>query len=122
MVSDNKTSKFWKNCEVCGEKMPSCTLRDHMFEQHPEIMRERGELCRYFDKRGMKVMGPGVLLFMIPISSMSRCESEWSEFFNPPQIDEEPCCTSYALVWRQRDFGPQTRNITAPVFRSRGAR
>jgi hypothetical protein len=70
MVSDNKTSKFWKNCEVCGEKMPSYTLRDHMFEQHPDIMRERGELGRYFDKRGMKVMGPGVLLFMILCSCL----------------------------------------------------
>ena len=36
-----------------------------MIDQHPEIMRDRGEIGRYFDKRGMKVMGPGVLLLMI---------------------------------------------------------
>jgi Flp pilus assembly protein TadB len=36
-----------------------------MIERHPEIMRERGELGRHFDKRGMRVMGPGFLLYMI---------------------------------------------------------
>jgi Flp pilus assembly protein TadB len=65
MAAKNKTSRFWKYCEVCGEKMPSYALRDHMIDHHPQIMRDRGELGRYFDKRGMKVMGPGVLLLML---------------------------------------------------------
>jgi hypothetical protein len=65
MTSNDKTSKFWRNCEVCGEKMPSFALRDHMIDQHPKIMRDRGEIGRYFDKRGIKVIGPGVLLLMI---------------------------------------------------------
>ena len=65
MASNDKPSKFWKNCEVCGQKMPSYALRDHMVDHHPEIMRDRGEMGRYFDKRGIKVMGPGVLLLMI---------------------------------------------------------
>jgi len=36
-----------------------------MINNHPEIMRERGEIGKYFDKRGMKVMIPGVLLLII---------------------------------------------------------
>ena len=65
MTSDNKTWRFWRRCELCGEKMPLYMLRDHMIEEHPEILREKGELGKYFDKRALKVTAGGLLYIFL---------------------------------------------------------